>query len=241
MRNLFCHCHCCHCFALGLHLRGAEFVPILRYRLGIKIYSSEGPCPACGLPSDQWGDHALACAKRGERIDRHDLLRDLIFGVASNASLGPSKEERHLLPGSAARPGDVLIRRWSDGKDAALDVTVTSLLASSNLAAATARPGGALEKAYDRKMRDTADACRQQGLVFLPMALETLGGMHQVAVNQLKRLGAALARHNGTDEREAVSQLFQRISLHLMRGNAALLTGRRPDSDYLAAELDGIE
>ena len=161
--------------------------------------------------------------------------------MVSNASLGPSKEERHLLPGSAARPGDVLIRRWSDGKDAALDVTVTSPLASSNLAAATARPGGALEKAYDRKMRDTADACRQQGLVFLPMALETLGGMHQVAVNQLKRLGAALARHNGTDEREAVSQLFQRISLHLMRGNAALLTSRRPDSDYLAAELDGIE
>ena len=149
-------------------------------------------------------------------VARHDLLRDLIFGVASNASLRPSKEERHLLPGSAARPGDVLIRRWSDGKDA-------------------------LEKAYDRKMRDTADACRQQGLVFLPMALETLGGMHQVAVNQLKRLRAAPARHNGTDEREAVSQLFQRISLHLMRGNAALLTGRRPDSDYLAAELDGIE
>ena len=45
---------------------------------------------------------------------------------------------------------------WSDGKDAALDVTVTSPLASSNLAAATARPGEALDKAYDRKMRDTA-------------------------------------------------------------------------------------
>ena len=118
---------------------------------------------------------------------------------------------------------------------------MTSPLASSNLAAAAARPGGALEKAYDRKMRDTADTCRQQGLVFLPIALETLGGMHQVAVTQLKRLGAALARHNGSDESEAVSQLLQRISLHIMRGNAALLTGRRPEADFLAPELDGIE
>ena len=90
-------------------------------------------------------------------------------------------------------------------------------------------------------MRDTADTCRQQGLVFLPIAVETLGGLHQVAVNQLKHLGSALARHNGSEEREAVSQLFQRISLNLMRGNAALLSGRSPEADFLAPELDGIE
>ena len=58
---------------------------------------------------------------------------------------------------------------------------------------------------------------------------------------QLKRLGAALARHSGSDEREAVSQLLQRISLHLMRGNAALLTGRHPEDDFLNPELYGIE
>ena len=130
----------------------------------------------------------LTCVRSRDRIARHDLLRDLIYEAASSASLAPVKEEQHLLPGSQARPGDVLIRRWCDGKDAALDVTVTSPLASSNLAAATARPGGALDKAYDRKMQDTADACRQQGLVFLPIALETLGGMHHLAVSQLKRL-----------------------------------------------------
>ena len=227
--------------ALGLHLRPAEFVPIVRYRLGINVYSSEGNCPACGQESDKLGDHALACVRSRDRIARHDLLRDVIYEAASSASLAPVKEERHLLPGTAARPGDVFIRRWSDGKDAALDVTVTSPLASSNLADATARPGGALEKAYDRKMRDTADACRQQGLVFLPIALETLGGMHHLAVNQLKRLGAALARHTGSDEREVVSQLMQKISLHLMRGNAAMITSRRPNVDFLPPEMDGVE
>merc|ERR1711963_248210 len=33
---------------LGLHLRPAEFIPILKYRLGIPVYSSRGTCPACG-------------------------------------------------------------------------------------------------------------------------------------------------------------------------------------------------
>ena len=56
-------------------------------------------------------------------------------------------------------------------------------------------------------MHDAADACREQGLVFFPIAFEALGGVHQVAVTQLKRLGAALARHSGSDEREVVSQL----------------------------------
>ena len=227
--------------ALGLHLRAAEFTTSLRYRLGIPIYTSEGPCPACGLQCDVMGDHALDSAKRGEQIARHNLLRDLIFEAASNAALAPLKEERHLLPGTAARPGDVLIRRWADGKDAALDVTVTSPLSPSNLAAAAAHPGGALAKAYERKIRDTAQACQEQGLAFLPVAFETLGGMHQVAIGQLKKLGAALARHSGTDERETTSQLFQRVSLHLQRGNAALLTSRRPEADFPGAKIDGIE
>ena len=96
-------------------------------------------------------------------------------------------------------------------------------------------------KAYDWKMQDTADACRQQGLVFLPIALETLGGMHHLAISQLKRLGSALARHTGSDERETIGHLIQKISLHLMRGNAAMISSRRPEADFLPPELDGIE
>ena len=54
--------------ALGLHLRGPEFTLALKYRLGIPLYGSEGECPACHLPSDQMGDHALSCAQYGDRI-----------------------------------------------------------------------------------------------------------------------------------------------------------------------------
>ena len=226
--------------ALGLHLRAPEFVTSLKYRLGIPIYSAEGPCPSCSAPSDQMGDHALGCAKHGDRIARHDQLRDVIFEAAASASLAPAREERHLLPGSAARPGDVVIKRWSDGKDGALDITVTGSLARSNVEAAAEVAGSALAKAVQRKVQGVAEACQQQGLVFLPIAVETLGGLHQVAVEQVKRIGAALARNQGSDEKVATRQLFQRLSLTLMRGNAALIIGRRPDDDFASAEIDGV-
>ena len=133
-----------------------------------------------------------------------------------------------------------MIRRWSDGKDGALDITVTGPLARSNVMAAAEEGGSALAKAVQRKVQGVAEACQQQGLVFLPIALETLGGFHQVAVEQVKRIGAAIARNQGSDEKVTTRQLFQRLSITLMRGNAALILGRRPDEDFAPAEVDGV-
>ena len=103
------------------------------------------------------GDHSLACSKTNDRIARHNTLRDVLFEAASTADLGPKKEERHLLPGTIARPGDVTIRRWSNGRDAAIDVTVTSPLAASNVESAAAEAGASLDKAVTRKLRDTEE------------------------------------------------------------------------------------
>ena len=85
-----------------------------------------------------------------------------------------------------------------------------------------------------------AEACQQQGLVFLPIALETFGGFHRVAVEQVKCIGAAIARNQSSDEQLATKQSFQRLSLTLMRGNAALIVGRKPEDDFVGAEVDGV-
>ena len=227
--------------SLGLHLRAAEFIPVLKYRLGIPVYTCDGPCPACSLPSDKMGDHSLGCAKTGDRIARHNMLRDVLFEAAASADLGPSKEERHLLPGTIARPGDVTIRRWVNGKDGAIDVTVTGPLSPSNVVGAAAEAGASLAKACQRKTRDTAEACRLEGIVFLPFAVETLGGLHSGATAQVKQLAAALARCKGMEEGEVTSQLFGRLSLTLMRANALMLSTRHQDADFPLPEVDGVE
>ena len=73
------------------------------------------------------------------------------------------------------------------------------------------------------------------------MAVEALGGMHSVTIQQLKQLGSALGRQTGQEESVAIGHLFQRFSLHLMKGNASMLVTRRPDVDFLGAEVDGSE
>ena len=88
-----------------------------------------------------------------------------------------------------------------------------------------------------RKITGAEEHCRQQGIAFIPVAAESLGGWHRIAVEQIKKLGSALARHTGQEEGEAISHLFSRCSLLLQRGLAALLLNRVPN--HPAAELDG--
>ena len=112
-------------------MRGAEFTLVVKYRLGLPVYDSAGPCPACLRHSDVFGDHALCCGSGGERISRHNALRDALYETAVAAGLGPTKEGRFLLPGNDRRPADILVPHWSSGKDAAMDASSTGNLGCS--------------------------------------------------------------------------------------------------------------
>ena len=112
---------------MGLHLRTVEFSVSVKYSLGCPVYTMSGQCPACKGHSDRMGDHAVACGSEGERIARHNHLRDSLFSAAVSAALAPTREERSLLPGHS-KPADVLIPHWTHGKDTCLDVTVVNPL-----------------------------------------------------------------------------------------------------------------
>jgi hypothetical protein len=112
-----------------------------------------------------------------------------------------------------------------------------ALFVTAQLARAATEPGHALTVAFDRKVGAVADAFRRQGIAFVPLAAESLGGWHEVAVLELDRLATALARHTGQEEGEASRHLFGRLSVLLMRGNAALFSNRIPD--HAGPEIDG--
>ena len=77
-------------------------------------------------------------------------------------------------------------------------------------------------------MRGTAEACHRQGVAFMPLVVESYGGWHEMGVREVERLGAALARQSGQDEREAVRHLWGKLGMLLQRGNAAILANRVP-------------
>ena len=224
---------------LNLLLRPSEFVAALRYRLGHPVFGSDGPCPACGQPSDRLGDHALNCAWQGERIARHNSLRDALHSTAVKAALGPTKEGQNLLPGEGGKPADIFIPRHAGGKDAALDVTVINPLQAATVAQAAETPGHALQVAHKRKMDKSWQPCNNQGIVFLPLAVESLGAWHKSAITEVKKLGSALARHTGEEEATTIKHLFQQLSIALVKGNAALLNNRNPGGAFDGDEGTG--
>ena len=87
-------------------------------------------------------------------------------------------------------------------------------------------------------MRGAEEDCRRQGIAFIPMAVESFGGWHSAAEAEVRKLGAALARHTGQDEGEAIHHLWGRLGILLQRGNAAILGNRIPS--FPAPEIDGV-
>ena len=168
--------------ALGLYLQPSEFVLAIRYRLGCPVFDRAGPCPACLRHSDALGDHAMCCGHQGERIARHNSLRDAIHSSAAAAALNPTKEGRYLLPGNNRRPADIYLPGWAAGLDAALDVTVVNPLQDATVERAAVTPGHALQYRYNAKMASAAEECQAQGITFLPLVVESLGGWDDSAV-----------------------------------------------------------
>ena len=105
-------------------------------------------------------------------------------------------------------------------------------------ARAATEPGYAMTIAYSNKMRGTADLCDQQGIAFIPVVAESMGGWHKVALEQLKKLGSALARHTGQEEGETISHLLTRASVLLQKGLSSLLLNRIPS--HPAPDIGGV-
>ena len=111
-------------------------------------------------------------------------------------------------------------------------------LQSSMVARASTTPGHGAHEAYSRKWNAAGDQCLKEGIVFVPLALESLGGWHEAAIRELKKLGSALARHSGAEESTCIRHLFQRLSVILMKGNSTLIVNRVPDD--VPPQIDGL-
>ena len=155
---------------LSLLLHDQEFRFCLRYWLGLPLYADPS---LCQRPADPFGDHQIGCGRNGDRIFRHNSLRDILFAAALSAALAPRKE----APTScSSRPADILLPNSISGRPAALDVSVISPLQRVTLADAANLPGSAIQVGVRRKVASNFSDCQASGLDFIPLIVETLGG-----------------------------------------------------------------
>ena len=224
---------------LGLHLRRNEFVLAGKYRLGMRVFVTEGECPALGCRgvADGLGDHSLSCAIGGERIARHNHARDVLFQAAVQAGLAPVREAPGLLPGAGQRPTDVFLPAWANGKGACLDFTCTNPLQTATVARCAEEGAYAVEKAHNGKLAAYADRVEAEGLVCLPLAVDTFGGWHPEALVVITKLARQLARNVGRETGEQVRHLRQRLGVTLVKDNMAMLQARIPT--FAPPEVDG--
>ena len=142
----------------------------------------------------------MCCGGNGDRIARHNAIRNVLFSAAQYAALAPTKEAPSLVPGSLSRPADILLPQWSHGRPAALDVSVISPLQHLTLTGAASAPGYALRVRVRRKMPSNLPACRSAGVDFLPIAVKTLVGWCPDAITTICSIGQALGQQlNSTD------------------------------------------
>ena len=224
--------------SLGLHLQDSEFRFCLQYCLGVPMHSNPFPCPECRGTADIMGDHQVGCGRNGDRIFRHNAIRDVLFTAAQSAALAPSKETPGLVPSSLSRPADILLPIWCQGRPAALDIHVISPLQQSTLAKAASTPGYALQVGTRRKLASNLSACRAEGAECIPLIAETLGGLSEDSIHTIRAIGRDIGlRLSSSNPLISSKHLFGRVAIALWRGNASLWLHRHPT---LPPSLDGV-
>lgn len=222
---------------LGLHLQDREFRLCLQYWLGLQIFEEDQRCPVCLSVADHFGDHHVGCGGNADRIFRHNSLRDAVFSAAQSAALAPRKEVPSLIPGTQNRPADVYLPCWKRGRPAALDITVISTMQKATIQSAAENQGHALLVAEERKFAAHGATCQAAGISFLPLAIETLGGLSDTTVDTISSIGRLIGQRFGISPPESSRQLFQRLAVSLWRGNATAWIHRCPPP---APNLDGV-
>ena len=71
--------------------------------------------------------------------------------------------------------------------------------------------------------RHTLEACSDEGIVFVPVFQESLGGYHERSASVLKRIALAQSRAKGTDETETIKHFFKKLSINHQKGHCSVI------------------
>jgi len=174
----------------------------------------------CGTMTDKYGHHNLSCRYDPGRLPRHKALNDTVFRGLAAAGLAAILEPRGLDRGDGRRPDGSTIYPYRRGRMLLWDATCTNTFSTTHLMECAVNPGAAARAAEDRK-RHRYDALSREH-EFVPLAIETTGVLGPAFEEFVRDLGRRIREKTG--ERRETEWLRQRISLAVVRGNAAAIT-----------------
>ena len=220
---------------LGLKFDRDEFLALVKWWLGRPMYNTpEGQCLACPEAKcqkemDIMGDHSVMCPHGPSRTARHDGVNRVWAATLKSAGLAV-KVEVFTEPDSMRRSADTLVDGWEYGKSAAHDWTVGHVLQRAALEANRSKnPDFVVNQAESHKDSYAKQRCLSRGLEFVPLAMDTFGGMGSAARKAVNVAvsHARIFRGNALYDRTLTRRMLaQRLQVAVMRGVARQLLRR---------------
>lgn len=222
---------------LGLALQSDKFRTALKFRLGIPLFSPGSTCPAlshdgkvCGAEMDDFGDHAVCCHFGTSLVFRHNNARDIMAHAAKAAGLSVVVERKHQVEGSGEKPGDLTIQQYHRGyASSAFDITVTHPLQKKYNEVAMEEAGVAAQDAHDRKLQKSLAVCTKEGLHFVPLSWESLGGATETVHETVCKWTELESARGGYPTALIRRNLYSQLSCCLARHLAQAVIDRQPE------------
>jgi len=192
----------------------------------------------CGSAIAADSTHGLHCKRSAGRHSRHGAINEVICRALCSAQL-PARREPTGLYSSQTRPDGLTLVPWRMGRCLVWDATVVDTLAPSHLAATSVATGAAASLAEENKSTKYVGNL-PLSYEFVPLGFETLGGIGKAAQEFVDYVGRRLIAVSGNDR--AGVFFVQRLSLELLRGNAASIMGSVQDEalDFCGGVLNVI-
>ena len=118
-------------------------------------------------------------------------------------------------------------------------VTATNALQAATVAGCAEDGAYAVNEAVARKERKYGARCQAEGLAYVPLAVDTFGGWHPLALKTINRLPLELARATNGELGVVRRHLRQRLGVLFLRDNVAMLHAQTPS--FTSPEVDGAQ
>ena len=231
------------------------FKTMVQRWLRLPIFPEAFVCSECNARMDVYGDYALTCCGGGDRTKRHNILRNSFWHFCFSAGLAPELEKPGLLQPrplqgflledgvrrdnpDARRPAYVYLPRFHQGSAVCFDFAVTSGMRSSNLARSLLDASSRVRAYEDFKCThlDTRNTCISEGLGFIPLVAEAVGGAWGPSATKVfASLAKTKSNFSGEAKNTIVRQLYQHLGILLHRANARAVLRRCAPPEFVNA------
>ena len=195
----------------------------LKWWLGLPVCPPNTPCPFCKEIMDVSGDH-LVCCKHNNFTKRHSAIQNVLLDSLSSAHI-PHVREAPLQAHNAAivtqsqlRPADILLPNWANGRNLAIDITISHPAQLSEHPLTKEKSSSFLKRKEHIKHTKYDEPCKKEGWDFHPLMFDTWGRVGPTSDRILHRMvQKCLSNHTASHRTKACHELYQRITMVLMR------------------------